>query len=235
MEKIKAWLQNALSTLAVSNRPLVTVSYAQSLDGCLSKERGQPFRLSGPEALKLTHTLRAAHDAILVGIGTVLADNPQLTVRLVPGNNPRPVVLDTHLHIPLDCNLLRRTETLPWIACGINPDEEKQQMLEDLKARILCCQIDENKRIDLADLLRQLGDSGIRSVMVEGGAAVINSFLEAGLADLAVVTIAPVWLHGLHLPEDQGETSRRNFIADPVITQLGEDSVLWGQVRCQSL
>ena len=73
-------------------RPLVTLAYAQSLDGSLSAGRGHPLNLSGSEAQEITHRLRAAHDAILVGIGTVLADDPRLTVRLVKGPQPQPVV-----------------------------------------------------------------------------------------------------------------------------------------------
>lgn len=233
MEKIKAWLETALPRLRITERPVVTLSYAQSLDGCLAFERGQAFNLSGPEALKLTHSLRAAHDAILVGIGTVQADDPRLTVRLVEGQNPRPVILDTHLRIPLNSHLIQRGENLPWIACGLNPDEEKLQALEACNARILYCQVDEQKRIDLLDLLHQLGESGIRSVMVEGGAEVITSFLAAGLADLAVITIAPVWLGGYRLVEENERSIRRNFIVDPEVTRLGKDAVVWGQVNCQ--
>ncbi|HRE30133.1 MAG TPA: dihydrofolate reductase family protein, partial [Anaerolineales bacterium] len=77
------------------------VSYAQSLDGCLAAAVGAPLALSGPEALRFTHQLRATHAAILVGIGTVLADDPQLTVRLVDGVHPQPVVLDSQLRLPL--------------------------------------------------------------------------------------------------------------------------------------
>src|SRR5512142_1687762 len=93
-------------------RPLVTLSYAQSLDGCLTVERGRPTPLSGREALRLTHRLRAAHQGILVGVGTVLADDPQLNVRLVEGRSPRPLVLDTNLRLPLEAGLLQRSENL---------------------------------------------------------------------------------------------------------------------------
>jgi GTP cyclohydrolase II len=230
MEKIKTWFEMNLPRLEIPGRPVVTLSYAQSLDGCLAFRRGQPFGLSGPESMKLTHILRAAHDAILVGIGTVQADNPRLTVRLVGGHDPRPVILDTHLRMPLDCRLFQRSENLPWVACGLNPDEEKLQALEARNARIIRCQVNERKRVDLADLLRRLGESGIRSVMVEGGAGVITSFLAAGLVDLAMVTIAPIWLGGLHVLEEKAEIVWRNVIIDPEIIQLGKDTVIWGKV-----
>jgi 3,4-dihydroxy 2-butanone 4-phosphate synthase/GTP cyclohydrolase II len=78
-------------------RPFVTLAYAQSLDGSLAARRGEPLSLSGLESQKLTHRLRASHSAILVGISTLLADDPQLNVRLVEGENPQPVVLDSRL------------------------------------------------------------------------------------------------------------------------------------------
>ncbi|MEZ4718129.1 MAG: GTP cyclohydrolase II [Caldilineaceae bacterium] len=96
-------LRTRLAQHTDPHRPFVTLSYAQSLDGSIAANRA-PTRLSGPAAMAMTHALRAAHDAILVGIGTVLADNPRLTVRLVDGASPRPVVLDSKLRMPPDAN-----------------------------------------------------------------------------------------------------------------------------------
>ena len=76
-------------------RPFTTLAYAQSLDGSIAGQGGRPLSLSGASSLRLTHELRAAHDAILVGIGTVLSDNPLLNVRLVSGSDPQPIVADT--------------------------------------------------------------------------------------------------------------------------------------------
>ena len=111
--RLGAVLDGAAAHHARTGRPLVTLSYAQSLDGCIAAGPGQRLSLSGPEALMLTHELRAAHAAILVGIGTVLADDPRLTVRLVPGSHPQPVVVDSRLRIPDDCYLLRHGPRRP--------------------------------------------------------------------------------------------------------------------------
>src|SRR5512135_1934375 len=82
------------------DRPRVTLTYAQSLDGSIAARSGMPLALSGTESMHYTHQLRAAHDAILVGIGTVLSDDPRLNVRLTGGLSPRPIVLDSSLRCP---------------------------------------------------------------------------------------------------------------------------------------
>lgn len=116
-------------------RPAVTLAYAQSLDGCIAAARGTPTRLSGAESMRLTHELRARHDAILIGVNTVLADNPQLSTRLVPGPSPRPVVLDSRLRTPPSARLLRDTDGGPRgaiIVCDL--EEAESERAESLRA-----------------------------------------------------------------------------------------------------
>ena len=93
--------------------PYVTLTYAQSLDGSIAATPGRPLSISGPVSMTLTHALRAAHDAILVGIGTILADNPQLTVRYLKGKDPQPVIVDSRLRCPLDARVLRHDPPVP--------------------------------------------------------------------------------------------------------------------------
>jgi 3,4-dihydroxy 2-butanone 4-phosphate synthase/GTP cyclohydrolase II len=214
--------------------PFVTLSYAQSLDGCLTTRQGTPFPISAPASLTMTHTLRAAHSAILVGIGTVLADDPALTVRLVAGDSPQPVIVDTHLRTPPDARLLRGQ--LPaWIATTLSgAQSSRRRCLEEAGARIFTLPTDENGRVDLTALLSCLGAEDVRSLMVEGGARILTGFLEKRLANYAVITIAPIFLGGYPLIQSaRGKDELRAVmprLQHVEQVQLVTDTVLWGEV-----
>lgn len=200
-------------------RPLVTLSYAQSLDGSVAAAPGQPLALSGPEAMAFTHQLRAEHDAILVGIGTVLADNPRLTVRLASGPDPQPVVLDSQLRLPLDASLLRHPRP-PWIAATGRADPGRQAALETAGARVLRLPADDSGRVNLPALLAALADAGIKTLMVEGGSAVITSFLSARLVDRLVLTLAPRLVGGLRAVSTPCDLRLRNVAYHSLGTDL---------------
>ncbi len=114
---------------------MVGLCYAQSLDGCLAEARGRPTALSGPESGRLTHRLRSLHDAILVGVGTVLADDPRLTVRGVRGPSPQPVILDSRLRTPPDAYLVAQHPRPAWIA-ALATEIEAQAISNPLLAQI---------------------------------------------------------------------------------------------------
>ena len=214
--------------------PFVTLSFAQSLDGCLTIRQGTPFPISAPASLTMTHTLRAAHSAILVGIGAVLADDPALTVRLVPGDSPQPVIVDSHLRTPPDARLLRGQQPV-WIATTpLGAQTSRRQRLEQAGARIFTLPADGDGRVDLAALLGCLGAEGIHSLMVEGGAHILTSFLENRLADYAVITIAPVFLGGYPLIQSVHTQDEFNSVMPRLQNvqqvQLMTDTVLWGEI-----
>jgi 3,4-dihydroxy 2-butanone 4-phosphate synthase/GTP cyclohydrolase II len=215
-------------------RPKVTLSYAQSLDGSIAMSRGAPYSLSGLESQVLTHKLRATHDAILVGINTVISDNPYLTVRLVEGASPLPIVLDSSLRLPLNSNLLKG-KVPPLIAAVTSASREKQEQIEESGAKIIRLDPDERGWVDLHSLLNTLSDLGIHNLMVEGGARVITSFLSRHLVDCVVITIAPTFLGGLHALENPlVPCSRAGITLDglPEFTnsgyeQVGKDIIFW--------
>ena len=197
LNQIEARLGAAQTNCKTMGRPVVTLAYAQSLDGSIASAEGKPLALSSAEALTLTHALRAAHDAILVGIGCVLADNPRLTVRLIPGRSPQPVIVDSRLRCPLSANLLSSNGTSPWIVTTDKANKKRQKLLERAGARVIRVKSPSGSRIDLFTLLATLASMGVTSVMVEGGAQIITSFLEDHLVDQVVVTIAPLLVGGL--------------------------------------
>ncbi|MBK8988527.1 MAG: GTP cyclohydrolase II [Chloroflexi bacterium] len=219
-----------------NGRPFITLSYAQSLDGSITAYRGQPLALSGPQSMAFCHHLRAQHDAILVGINTILADDPHLTVRLVPGKNPQPIVLDSHLRFPLTANLLcHHPDCPPWIATTAQAHPTRRQALEAAGAQLFTLPSDPLGRVDLPVLLAQLAERGVQTLMVEGGARVITSFLDLHLADRVAVTIAPLLVGGLHAVENVVWHNGRSspHLRHPHYQTLGQDIVLVADIDWQ--
>jgi riboflavin-specific deaminase-like protein len=180
--------------------------------------------------MRLTHRLRSIFDGILVGIDTVLADDPQLTVRLVQGPNPQPVVLDTHLRTPIDCRLAQRKDRKAWLASAIGISEDRNAPLARTGIVNLPCRLNVSGQIDLSDLLSNLHDRGIHSLMVEGGAKVITSFILAGLVDLFVITISPAFVGGLQVVDGhKAQSAVKMSLTDTHYEQRGKDLVMWAK------
>ena len=129
LAELKSRLAAAADFRASRGRPFVVLSYAQSVDGSIAGPKRERVRLSGPESMRLTYAIRALCDTILVGIGTVLADDPSLTVKQVPGKSPQPIVLDTRLRTPGKASLLRRPDARPWLIHGPGVPPSRAQAL----------------------------------------------------------------------------------------------------------
>lgn len=176
-----------------SDRPWVTVKFAQTLDGRIATSSGDGARrISGQESLKLAHQLRAEHHAILVGVGTVVADDPLLTVRLVTGRNPIRIVVDSLARVPVTAALLN--DDAPGntiVAHGPEAPAQRLVAIQELGAQTLCVAPTADGRVDLEKLLTSLWRRGIESIMVEGGAAITTQLLRLRLVDRLVVTVAP--------------------------------------------
>lgn len=207
--------------------PFVTLSYAQSIDGSIAAQKRTPLALSGAVSMRMTHELRAVHESILVGIGTIMADNPQLTVRLVPGDSPRPIIVDSALRFPLESVLLQ-SQKKPWIATTNLKSSTHEQSLREAGCRILTFKPNDQGNVPLGDLLSTLRQAGIQRVMVEGGASIITSFIEQKLADLIIITIAPRFAGGLQAI-NRDMTASLEF-ETPAYTKLDRDLIVWGRL-----
>ncbi|MFT5196220.1 MAG: riboflavin-specific deaminase-like protein [Cellvibrionaceae bacterium] len=217
---------------ANTGRPYVTLSWAQSLDGSLTLKQGASSPISCPDSLIMTHQLRSRHEGILVGIGTVLADNPSLTARLGVSKDcqqPRPIVLDSRLRIPADSRLFTYS-ACPIIATTAFATQEPRDN-QNLKAEVLCLPATETGAIALKPLLIQLGKMGVRSVMVEGGGRVITSFLNAQVANQAIITIAPVFVGGYSAVHSFNQTRWQNLprLIDMQTIPCGSDLIVTGR------
>jgi len=195
-EIVEDWL-DALARDAASppegrGRPLVTLAFARSADGCLSETRGEPTAISGEPAMRLTHELRARHAAILIGIETAISDDPKLTTRLVDGGETGlRIVLDSKLRLPVESVLLSADPKSPLIVATDGADESRARELGQKGAHVLTLPASP-RGVSLDALLAHLLEAGIGSLMVEGGARIIESFLLEGVVDHVCVTSSPM-------------------------------------------
>lgn len=212
--------------------PFVTMKFACSLDGKIATAAGQSQWISCEESRKFVHRLRDKFDAIMVGIGTVLADNPSLTTRLVEGKNPVRIVADSQARTPLDSKLLCDGQAKTIIAVTEKAPHEKISRLEELGAEIIFAG---TERVDLKILLEELARREITSVLVEGGGTLNYALLEAGLVDKVFAVIAPKILGGksaLTAVEGEGfkKLSDAVLLKNISVEKLGDDILISGCV-----
>lgn len=216
-----------------TDRPRITLKYAQTLDGRIATSTGQSRWISSPESRVLAHELRATHDAVLVGVGTVLADDPLLTVRHCKGQDPLRVVLDSFLRTPVHAALLADRPEMTILAASYDAAEDRARVLAETGASVLRLPI-AGDGIDLTSLLVALFQRGLRSALVEGGAGLITSFWRSRLVDDAVIFIAPK-ISGAGL-EAVGDLHIRAMDEAPVLETMavdrrGDDLVVRGRPR----
>ena len=167
--------------------PLITVKSALTLDGKTATASGDSRWITGEQARRHVHKLRSENDALMVGVGTVLADDPQLTCRLQRGRrDPLRVIVDSRLRTPLNAQIFRVQSTATTLIATIEQDEERLATYRALGAEVLFCR-EENGRVDLADLLVHLGKRGVQSVFVESGGELSGALLRQGLIDRLIL------------------------------------------------
>ena len=216
-------------------RPFVSLKFAETLDGKLATSARDSHFVTGQEAHTYSHYLRKIHDGILVGIGTVLDDDPELTTRLVAGKDPVRIILDAKARIPLTAKVLQgNAETI--LVTGPDADQEKCRELDKRTHVKILSLPAANGKIDIPCLLQSLYEQGIASLLVEGGSEVLGAFLDAGIADRVYAFIAPKLVGGKNaLPAIGGEgipvLSRCASVIDPELLTLGDDWLITGRVR----
>lgn len=183
----------------MTRKPFVTLKTASTLDGKVASKTGDSKWISNEAARVVVHTLRHQHQGIMVGIGTVLADDPSLTTRLsVPGLHPTRIVIDSKLRIPLTAKLLQDQVAPTVILTTEHADTEKAQAIEQLGAKVYRCGAGE--QVDLQMAMSQLGALEIGSVLLEGGGSLNGAMLASGCVDKVMLFFAPKIIGGVQAP-----------------------------------
>ena len=217
-----------------TRRPYVVLKYAMTMDGKIATVTGASKWITGEAARTHVQQQRHRYSAILVGVGTVLADNPQLTCRMEGGRQPLRVICDTRLRTPLSAQVVQTAGAIPTLLATCCSEEHRQAPYRQAGCRLLVLPKREG-HVDLSALMAELGAQGIDSVLVEGGAELNWSFLERGLVQKTLVYVAPKLFGGagarspiegagVSLPSDGIRLHNTTLI------QLGEDFLLESEV-----
>ena len=183
---------------SATGRPWVIMKAGMSIDGRIAALPGQATTITGQQSLRRVHVLRNRADAILVGIGTALTDDPSLTTRLpgaAPTRDPLRVVLDAALRLPVSSAMLQQdSPAQTWVFCASGADKKRRSKLEGAGAIIKTVPAVSRGLLDLNAVLVTLGQAGVTSLLVEGGGRVHGSFLESALVDQVLLFVAPTFL-----------------------------------------
>ncbi|MCI5120013.1 MAG: bifunctional diaminohydroxyphosphoribosylaminopyrimidine deaminase/5-amino-6-(5-phosphoribosylamino)uracil reductase RibD [Candidatus Electrothrix sp. AUS4] len=220
---------------SVTGLPWVVMKAGMSLDGKISRRKGKGGAITGLDSKEKVHQLRDRLDAILIGSGTALIDDPSLTTRLEEkeGRDPLRVILDSQLRLSADARMLKQqSSAATWIFCAQNASEQKKKVLEEAGAVVYRVSKDEDGGLDLIHVLRQLGQADITSVLVEGGAAVHGSFLKKRCVDQVYLFTAPYFIgaQGTSLLSGYsiGDKETPLFLQEQTTETVGRDILIQG-------
>jgi diaminohydroxyphosphoribosylaminopyrimidine deaminase/5-amino-6-(5-phosphoribosylamino)uracil reductase len=217
--------------------PYVTLKQALSLDGRIASRTGASKWVTGPEARARVHLLRAQQDAVVIGVGTALADDPRLTVRDAPGNSPLRVVFDTKLRLPVASRLVQTAREIPtWVVCTTDAASSAEEQLLERGVEVVRAPPSSEGRIDPIAALRLLASRGVVTAMIEGGAELAGSVLAGAVVDELHAFIAPILLGPRGRPgavdwAGPATPAEAPCIIDPQWEVCGADAHVWGSVR----
>ncbi len=209
-----------------SNRPYVTMKSALTLDGKIATSNGDSRGISDHEAWLYTQKLRNQNQAIMVGVNTVIADNPNLNCRILGYNSPTRIIVDSNLRTPMASNIVLSACEIPTIIVTTITDVAKHQPYINNQVSVVVVAT-ENQQVDLSQMLDCLGGMGIKSILLEPGATLASSFLNHRLVDKLIMYLSPKLIGGLNIPMVGGSGVSR--ISDaikletPRVEMLGED------------
>ena len=223
-----------------NRRPEVTAKIAQSLDGKVATAAGESKWITSPQARAHGRALRAQHDAIMVGIGTMLADDPHLGARGAQGPDPLVVIVDTHGRTPLDAKVLRRTSTAggaTLICHGPQLSPGRRGALRGAGATLIACPLAPAGGLALPVLLTRLWQYGIQTLLVEGGPTLHGGMLAAKLVNRVLIFMAPCLLGGAAAPGSIGGVGVRKLIERHALrnlrlTSLSPDLLMTADLVC---
>lgn len=230
MEKEARKINEAFIKFVTMQRPFIILKAAMSMDGKIATTTGQSKWISSEESRKYVHELRNRVDAVIVGINTVLYDNPSLTCRMKGGRDPLRIILDSKLRIPLDARIL--TDKNAMIATTNMCDKEKKRMLEDMGIGVIVIRTNDSK-VDLKELMYELSLRGIIHIMVEGGSEVAASALREGIVDKVIYFVAPKIIGGRNSKTPIGGDGIKSMdnalkLKDVEVRKLGDDIIIEG-------
>ncbi|MCW1928776.1 bifunctional diaminohydroxyphosphoribosylaminopyrimidine deaminase/5-amino-6-(5-phosphoribosylamino)uracil reductase RibD [Bhargavaea beijingensis] len=226
MEEESRRMNEVFNKFIVTQRPFITMKAGSTLDGKIATHTADSKWITSAEARKDVHQLRNEYQAILVGVNTVIEDNPELTTRIPNGRNPIRVILDSTLRVPLESKVVTDGQAETWIFTAQHYDRDAREVLEDRGVSVY--PTSGTERVDLDDVLRILGEQLVSSVLVEGGGSIHAAFLENKLVDKVEIYLAPKLIGGAKAPtflEGTGIGLMRDAIEldNLVITKIGKD------------
>jgi diaminohydroxyphosphoribosylaminopyrimidine deaminase/5-amino-6-(5-phosphoribosylamino)uracil reductase len=225
--------------LSSTGLPWVILKAGLSLDGRIAYTAGQGGGVTGAQSGQLVHQLRDQVDALVIGIGTALSDNPSLTTR-IPGKadarDPLRVILDSQLRLSPNAQMLsQNSQAATWVLCGEDAPEKRMQALREAGAVVHPLPLDDNHHLDIHQVVRFLGKQQLSSLLVEGGARIHGAFWQAGLVDEVQLYYAPFFIGDQGVPLMQGFALQEKPGNLPLeilsFTRAGEDVFLRALVR----